>query len=153
MLMTATPALMRLPIWLTESWQLIDSGGSAALIARIPGQMPMMPTPLTGAEATEPVAVPWPIAVSGGWLPSVEKLLPTHSGWLMSGIESARPRAGLVGVTGGVGVAGETTAGRHHCWGVSGSGAGAAWKRRRRTLGLAVTSRPRARRASAKARA
>src|SRR5213078_4873133 len=101
MLMTATPALMRLPICVTESRQLIDSGGSAALIARIPGQTPMIPTPLAGAAATEPVAVPWPIAVSGGCVPSVEKLLPAHSGWLMSGIESARPSAGLVGVTGG----------------------------------------------------
>src|SRR3954470_9374038 len=154
MLMTAAPALMRLPIWATESAQLIMSGeGNAALSARIPGQIPMMPFPLTGAAATDAVAVPWPNDVSGGRVPIVLKLLPGHSGWLMSGIESTNPSSGLVGATGGVGVAGLTTALRHHCCGVSGSGVGAAWKRWRSTFGEADTSRPRARRAPASARA
>src|SRR3954468_8469482 len=154
MLMTAAPALMRLPIWATESAQLIMSGeGNAALSARIPGQIPMMPFPLTGAAATDAVAVPWPNAVSGTSVPIVLKLLPAHAGWVMWGIESRSASSGLVGATGGVGVAGLTTALRHHCCGVSGSGVGAAWKRWRSTFGEADTSRLRARSPAASARA
>src|SRR5919197_5531605 len=124
MLITVAPALSTLPMPATESAQLICVG-SAELTATMPGQMPMMPVPLTGAAATAAVAVPWPISVSTGSALRVEKLLPDHSGWLMSGIESTSPSL-AVGAGGGVGVAGLTTALRHHCWGVSGSGAGAA---------------------------
>src|SRR3954447_19316707 len=113
MLITVAPALSTLPMPATESAQLICVG-SAELTATMPGQMPMMPWPLTGAAATEAVAVPWPISVSTGSALSVLKLLPVHSRWVMSGIESTRPSFGLVGVTGGVGVVGATTALRHH---------------------------------------
>ncbi len=115
-----------------------------------------MPTPFTGAAATDAVAVPWPMPVSGGTVPAPSdvKLLPAHSGWVRSGIESTRPSFGLVaGSTGGVGVAGFTTAGRHHCCAVSGSAAGAACWRCRTTFGPAERSSPRARSALEKARA
>ena len=127
MLMTVAPALSTLPMPATESAQVICAG-RAELTANIPGQMPMMPVPFTGAAATAAVAVPWPISVSTGSALSVEKLLPTHSGWLMSGIESTRPSL-AVGAGGGVGVVGATTALRHHCCGVSGSGVGGACAR------------------------
>src|SRR5919197_2579087 len=127
MLITVAPALSTLPMPATESAQLICVG-SAELTANIPGQMPMMPLPLTGAAATAAVAVPCPISVSTGSALSVVKLLPAHSGWLMSGIESTRPSlAG--GAGGGVGVAGLTTALRHHWNCVSGSGVGGACAR------------------------
>src|SRR5215207_7424497 len=122
MLITVAPALRTLPMPVTESAQLFCCG-RAELTANMPGQMPMMPTLLTGAAATAAVAVPCPISVSGGSAPSVLKLLPAHSGWLMSGIESTSPSL-AVGTGAGVGVVGATTALRHHCWPDSGSCAG-----------------------------
>src|SRR3954454_15445195 len=127
MLTTVAPALRTLPMPDTESAQLICVG-SAELTATMPGQMPMMPWPLTGAAATAAVAVPWPISVSTGSALSVEKLLPAHSGWLRSGIESTSPSL-AVGAGGGVAVAGLTTALRHHCPPLSGSLAGAVCAR------------------------
>ena len=55
--MTAARRSIASPIWFARSRQ-VSSSDSGRLRARAPGQTPTMPSPLTGAAATEVVAVP-----------------------------------------------------------------------------------------------
>ena len=58
MLITAAPLSIAFAIPFAEPRHVISSG-SGTLSARASGQTPTIPTPLTGAAATEAVAVPW----------------------------------------------------------------------------------------------
>src|SRR3954470_15062962 len=97
MLIEAAPALIAAVICSTRSLHLSfpDTG---RLSARAPGQRPTIPVPLTGAAATEAVAVPW--AIVTGSFAIVVVLLPTNSGCVWSSWVSTSAISGLVGVTG-----------------------------------------------------
>ena len=94
MLITAAPLWIAVWIWLAEREQVIASG-SGTLSARAPGHTPTIPTPLTGAAATEAVAVPCELVTAN--CGSVAVLPPANSGWLLSSWASTSAISGLVG--------------------------------------------------------
>ena len=109
MLMTAAPRLIASPIWDADRPQLISSG-SGTLSARAPGQMPTVPTPLTGAAATDMVAVPCVLVT--GYCSIASTLPPTHSACVLSSWASTSAISGLFASTAGGDSAGSTTQSR-----------------------------------------
>jgi hypothetical protein len=135
MLIAAAPALTAAAMPRAESAQVMFSPSrSGTLSVRAPGQMPSVPPPLAGAEATVEVAVPWKLLSAAP--PAVVMFEPTSSGWLTSTSVSMTAISGLAaGSTGGA-TAPATTESRHWAEGESGSGAG-AWAACESRLGSA----------------
>src|ERR671915_717401 len=124
MLMTAAPRSIAVAIRSAERAQLIDFG-SGTLSALAPGHTPTIPTPFTGAAATDAVAVP--CEAFTGSSGSVLVAPPTNSGCAGSSWLSTSAISGLVGVTAGGTRAGSTIPVRQSSGGtVSGSTAAAA---------------------------
>src|SRR3954466_294302 len=100
MLMTAAPWLMASAMPSAEDWQVMIFG-SGTLSARAPGHTPTMPRWLTGAAATDAVAVPCSLVIGQRLI--VVMLLPWNSGCVWLSWASTRAIRGLEGVrTGGV---------------------------------------------------
>src|SRR3954469_5122851 len=106
MLITAAPASIATAICFAAVSHGM-SGGSGTLSARAPGHTPTIPTPLTGAAATDAVAVP--CAIVTGYCEIVVVLPPANSGWLGSSWASTSAIRVLVGVTAGIGSAASAT--------------------------------------------
>src|SRR5687768_5104195 len=159
MLMTEAPLSTALLIAFPDAEQVIvpspfvfGTVASGTLRARAPGHTPRMPTPFWGAAATAWVAVPW-ASVTGVPGIVVAHGSPVHSGWVRSDAASISAISGLSGVTGGGISSGETTFARQSLGGPVSGSLGIALSSRSSVLAWAYTSRPRSRRASAKARA
>src|SRR3954454_5450742 len=128
--------------------QLMPVGLAArTLSARAPGQTPRMPMPFCGAAATAAVAVP--CTSNGAIAPVVENRVSwVHSGCVGSACVSTRAISGLLRVTGGGLMLGDTTTDRQ-ALGVLDSGSSVTLS----VLACAYTSRWRERSAAANARA
>src|SRR5687768_15202263 len=109
MLITAAPRSIAVWIWSADREHLISSG-SGTFSARAPGQTPTTPTPLTGAAATDAVAVPCGFDTANCWI--VDMLPPCHSGCEMSSCASTSAISGLLPSTAGGVSAGSTTRSR-----------------------------------------
>src|SRR5689334_6871163 len=109
MLMTDAPASIAVAIWSPEAEQVIVLG-SGTLSARAPGQTPTKPRPLTGAAATDAVAVP--CAIVTGYLGIVVMWPPTNSGCGAYSWASTSAISGLADVTAGGVSAGSATSAR-----------------------------------------
>src|SRR4051794_29566261 len=109
MLITDAPASIAAAIWLPEAAHVIVFG-SGTLSARAPGHTPTNPRPLTGAAATDAVAVP--CAIVTGYLEIVEMWPPTNSGCGAYSWASTRAISGLDAVTTGGVSAGSATSAR-----------------------------------------
>src|ERR671917_1098139 len=124
MLITAAPRSIAVAIRSAERAQLIDFG-SGTLSALAPGHTPTIPTPFTGAAATDAVAVP--CEAFTGSSGSVLVAPPTNSGCAGSSWLSTSAISGLFGVTAGGTSAGSATRARQSSGGTVSGSAGTAW--------------------------
>src|ERR671914_1057877 len=105
MLMTAAPRSIAVAIRSADRAQLIDFG-SGTLSVRAPGHTPTIPTPLSGAAATDAVAVPCDVVMGSSG--SVLVAPPANSGCAGSSWLSTSAISGLSAVTAGGTRAGST---------------------------------------------